>query len=141
MRIAFVGKGGSGKTTLSALTALSLAKKNRTIALDIDINQHLTEVIDPSLAKPPSLTANAQEIKKFLLGSNKLVGDISQMYKSTPPGRGSQLFKFSNVKDAPFDQLFVAAGRNLYLSGVGEMTEEDRGYLVFMANRVSLSCF
>ncbi|CAM5528647.1 hypothetical protein SFUMM280S_03018 [Streptomyces fumanus] len=42
MRIAFVGKGGSGKTTLSALLIRHLAATGApVVAIDADINQHL----------------------------------------------------------------------------------------------------
>jgi CO dehydrogenase maturation factor len=42
VKIAFVGKGGSGKTTLSALFARHLAASGApVVAIDADINQHL----------------------------------------------------------------------------------------------------
>lgn len=46
MRIAFVGKGGSGKTTLSALLSRHLARSGAPVlAVDGDINQHLAEAL------------------------------------------------------------------------------------------------
>ncbi|MGW0901344.1 nucleotide-binding protein, partial [Streptomyces goshikiensis] len=42
MKIAFVGKGGSGKTTLSSLFIRHLAANEAAVvAVDADINQHL----------------------------------------------------------------------------------------------------
>ena len=42
MKIAFVGKGGSGKTTLSSLFIRHLATTGApVVAVDADINQHL----------------------------------------------------------------------------------------------------
>src|SRR5919197_1060245 len=42
MKIAFVGKGGAGKTTLAALFARHLAAQGATVwAVDADINQNL----------------------------------------------------------------------------------------------------
>ena len=42
MRIAFVGKGGSGKTTTAAVFSRYLAAQGRpVVAIDADINQHL----------------------------------------------------------------------------------------------------
>jgi CO dehydrogenase maturation factor len=47
VRIAFVGKGGSGKTTLSALFTRYLADQGPpVIAIDADINQHLARPWD-----------------------------------------------------------------------------------------------
>ena len=46
MKIAFAGKGGSGKTTLSALFTRYLAGQGRpVVAIDADINQHLAEAL------------------------------------------------------------------------------------------------
>ena len=46
MRVAFVGKGGSGKTTLSSLLVRHLAGEGLpVIAVDADINQHLAETL------------------------------------------------------------------------------------------------
>ncbi|MBO0849661.1 MAG: AAA family ATPase, partial [Pseudonocardia sp.] len=46
MRIAFVGKGGSGKTTLAALFTRYLAELGLSVlAIDADINQHLGQAL------------------------------------------------------------------------------------------------
>ena len=46
MKIAFVGKGGSGKTTLSSLFIRHLAGQGLpVVAIDADINQHLAEAL------------------------------------------------------------------------------------------------
>jgi hypothetical protein len=44
MRIAFVGKGGSGKTTAVAMFSRHVAEhSHRVVAIDADINQHLAQ--------------------------------------------------------------------------------------------------
>jgi CO dehydrogenase maturation factor len=56
MRVAFVGKGGSGKTTLSALFARHLAHSGApVVAIDGDIDQHLAEAL--GLSDGESFTA------------------------------------------------------------------------------------
>ena len=46
MRVAFVGKGGSGKTTTAAAFSRYLAAQGRpVVAVDADINQHLAAAL------------------------------------------------------------------------------------------------
>jgi CO dehydrogenase maturation factor len=46
MKIAFVGKGGAGKTTLAALFSRHLAAAGRAVlAIDADINQNLAAAL------------------------------------------------------------------------------------------------
>lgn len=65
MRAAFVGKGGSGKTTLSALFSRELAHSGApVVAIDGDINQHLAHALglgdDETFAAPPSVRGSAR---------------------------------------------------------------------------------
>lgn len=61
MKIAFVGKGGSGKTTLSSLFIRHLAAIGApVIAVDADINQHLGPALgldDDQAAELPAMGA------------------------------------------------------------------------------------
>ena len=67
MKVAFVGKGGSGKTTLAALFSRYLAAAGATVwAIDADINQHLAAALgaDPQQARLwPALGEHLDEIK------------------------------------------------------------------------------
>ncbi|KUO13043.1 ATP-binding protein [Streptomyces sp. DSM 15324] len=96
MRVAFVGKGGSGKTTLSALFARELARSGAPVlAVDGDINQHLAEALDPGAGPftAPPLAAHTGEIKDLLRGTNPRIASREAMVKTTPPGRGSRLLR------------------------------------------------
>ena len=56
MKIAFAGKGGSGKTTLSSLFVQYLAARGLpVVAIDADINQHLAEALDAARGREREL--------------------------------------------------------------------------------------
>ncbi|WP_354644979.1 ATP-binding protein [Kitasatospora camelliae] len=133
MKIAFVGKGGSGKTTLSALFIRHLAAAGcPVIAVDADINQHLGPALgltDSQAAALPSLGAHLPEIKEYLRGSNPLIPSAEAMIKTTPPGRGSRLLRI--VEENP---VYAACARPIALDegsvrllATGAFTEEDLG--------------
>jgi CO dehydrogenase maturation factor len=61
MRIAFVGKGGSGKTTLASLFCKHLAATGRPVlTIDADINQHLGVALGLSEQAASSVPALAE---------------------------------------------------------------------------------
>ncbi|MFM9445853.1 ATP-binding protein [Streptomyces acidiscabies] len=128
MRIAFVGKGGSGKTTLSALFARHLARTSAPVlAVDGDINQHLAEALDPD-AEPftaPPLAGHTGEIKDLLRGTNPLIPSREAMVKTTPPGRGSRLL--SLLGDDELHTRHVQRIGGVPLMVTGEFDESDLG--------------
>jgi CO dehydrogenase maturation factor len=95
VKIAFVGKGGSGKTTLAALVARRLAGTGAPLlAVDADINQHLGTALGASedeVVMLPALAGHLPMIKDYLRGSNPRIASAASMIKTTPPGRGSRL--------------------------------------------------
>ena len=70
MKIAFVGKGGSGKTTLAALFTRFIAASapdTALLAIDADINQHLAVALganEDEAALLPALGDNLSAIKR-----------------------------------------------------------------------------
>jgi CO dehydrogenase maturation factor len=97
MKIAFVGKGGSGKTTLSSLFIRHLATTGApVVAVDADINQHLGPALGLDEAEAAALPAMGERlplIKDCLRGSNPRIASAETMIKTTPPGEGSRLLR------------------------------------------------
>ena len=97
MRIAVVGKWGSGKTTISALLALYLAQQGKNLLLiDADLNVHLPGLFLPWGEFPEqkylSFPETTQTIKTYLKGDNQRIGSLETFRKTTPPTSESQLF-------------------------------------------------
>ncbi|PWI14216.1 ATP-binding protein [Streptomyces sp. Act143] len=128
MRIAFVGKGGSGKTTLSALFSRHLARTGAPVlAVDGDINQHLAEALGhtgPPLDAPP-LGAHLAALKNYLRGTNPRIASADAMIKTTPPGRGSRLL--SLLGDDEIHARHVRHVGGVPLMVTGEFDESDLG--------------
>ncbi|MGW0806107.1 ATP-binding protein [Nonomuraea sp. NPDC002799] len=124
MRVAFVGKGGSGKTTMSALFARHVASQgDPVVAMDADINQHLALVLGLD-RQPEPLGAHLGEIKDRLRGSNPRIPAADAMVKTTPPGRGSTLLTFD---DLAADPCSLATPDGLRLLATGPFSEDDLG--------------
>ncbi|MEU6373166.1 ATP-binding protein [Streptomyces sp. NPDC046909] len=128
MRIAFVGKGGSGKTTLSALFSRHLARSGAPVlAVDGDINQHLAEALghDGETPAAPPLGTHLDAIKTYLRGTNPRIASPEAMIKTTPPGRGSRLLRL--LGDDELHTRHVRLAGEVPLMVTGEFEESDLG--------------
>jgi CO dehydrogenase maturation factor len=126
VKVAFVGKGGSGKTTMSALFARYLAASGApVVAIDADINQHLGVALglaEEEAAALPALGARLTAIKEYLRGSNPRISSAATMVKTTPPGRGSRLLRV--LGDDPVHDLSrVVDGVPLLVTGPFEASD------------------
>ncbi len=135
MRIAFVGKGGSGKTTASSLFIRSLLDKGLPVlAIDGDINQHLAEALDlppGAIAATPELGNALGRLKPLLRGTNGRIPTNAAMVKTTPPGPGSHLVTLA--PDDPVLAQFAFAQGTLRFVRVGGFEDEDLGTKCFHA--------
>ncbi|MFJ8361886.1 ATP-binding protein [Streptomyces sp. NPDC093984] len=129
MRVAFVGKGGSGKTTLSALFSRHLARSGApVVAIDGDINQHLAYALglgDDEFFTAPPLSARIGEIKDYLRGTNPRVPSRDAMVKTTPPGRGSRLLRLLGEDEVHSRHVQEVDGVPLMVTGAFD--ERDLG--------------
>lgn len=129
MKVAFVGKGGSGKTTITSLLTLYLASQQMPIiAIDADINQHLSRAlgIPEELVKTiPPMGIQINRIKEYLKGNNKRINDQFPMIKTTPPGFGSRLLRFEESN--PIFDYFSIEHKGITFLAVGPFSESDLG--------------
>jgi CO dehydrogenase maturation factor len=129
VKVAFVGKGGSGKTTLSGLFARHLAAAGAPVlAIDADINQHLGVALgldEETASRLPALGERLHQIKEYLRGDNPRIRSAESMTKTTPPGRGSRLLRV--VEDNPIYAEAVRQAGGVRLMVTGPFSEEDLG--------------
>lgn len=130
MRIAFVGKGGSGKTTVAALFTHYLIRKGKPVlAIDADINMHMSELLGFTeqipVAKQLSTPEVAKAIKIYLKGNNYRIKELSHFRKTTPPSRESNFMRLSSHN--PIIDNYSLKTANLTFMAVGTYDPEGIG--------------
>jgi len=145
MKIAFVGKGGSGKSTLSALFIryLQSAQKANVLAIDADLNMNLAgllgvQVDSTTLLARPDVQEN---LRTALKGNNPLIKDAHSFLPTTPPGVGSHVIRSVNDEILNSYALTIDNNPSLRLLTVGSYGKEEIGQAcyhthLFMAENI-----
>ncbi|MEV7814787.1 ATP-binding protein [Streptomyces flaveolus] len=147
MKVAFVGKGGSGKTTLSSLFIRHLVASGApVVAIDADINQHLGPALglgEEEAAALPAMGEQLSLIKDYLRGTNPRIASASTMIKTTPPGEGSRLV---GVREP--NPVYDACARPVELDGgaarlmvTGPFTDADLGVACYHSKTGAVELF
>lgn len=134
MKIAFVGKGGSGKTTMSTLFAQYVSQQQKVLAIDADINMHMAELFDVSGFSDSMLLSEKEpsdELRTWLRGSNPLIESNAHFKKSTPPGAGSRLIDVTDRNGWAIQRFGIPVHSSLALMTVGSYSE----------NGIASSCY
>jgi CO dehydrogenase maturation factor len=127
MKIAFVGKGGSGKTTASSLFTQYQSESQPTLAVDADINMHMAELLtrkQPTKEYLISEKEPSKAIRNYLRGTNTRIQTNAHFKKSTPPGSGSNLVSVMNPDDWLINIYGQKITDSLSLITVGSYSEE-----------------
>ncbi len=135
MRIAFTGKGGSGKTTLATLFIQWLAAQNAPVlAIDGDINQHLGAALEftpEQLENLPKIGIENAWVKQYLRGTNPRIRDIGHMTETTPAGTGSQFVHFGDDTNELLHKFTMRSKSGVAFMAIGGHTMD----------KVAASCY
>ncbi|RYG61355.1 MAG: ATP-binding protein [Alphaproteobacteria bacterium] len=131
MRIAFTGKGGSGKTTLATLFIQYMAsQKQPVLAIDGDINQHLgaaLELTPQQVDALPKLGIENAWVKEFHRGTNPLIQSAKHMTETTPPGTGSQFVYFGDESNELLRKFSTKTRSGVTFMAIGGHTMDEVG--------------
>lgn len=136
MKIAFVAKGGSGKSTTASLFARYLEDlKKQYLCVDADINMHMMDILGVSMPKDKGLSFkdNDKDIKDYLKGGNKRIVSAEQIVKTTPPSLDSN-FLFINKDNYIAKNYAVPVKRYGQLMHVGTYEAEGIGESCYHTN-------
>ena len=125
MKIAFVWKWWSGKSTISALFTKHLFQKNLPVIwFDADINinyfQNMNIEIKPELAL--SNSENMKQIRNFLIWENEKIKSPAYFVKTTPPGSWSNFLEYR--KDNFIIKNFAQQVQGNYFMYIGTYNDD-----------------
>ena len=138
MRLAFMGKGGSGKSTFCAAFIQYLSdKKSDVFAVDADVNMHLGQLLE--MNTPPSLGDYYTELQEYLFSERKIpLSDIPEV-GCIPPSLDSKFIYYE--ADDPIIRKFTTSKNSLRLMQVGTFDSSEVGTWCFHGRLRSLELF
>ncbi|MCX8008660.1 MAG: ATP-binding protein [Patescibacteria group bacterium] len=136
MRIAFVGKGGSGKSTITGLFFLHLVEQHLPVlCLDADLNIHIPKLLGVNIPSGQSLSTpkNVLAIRTYLKGNSSYIRSIDHFYKTTPPSTGVNLITV-NSDNPIIKKFFYSYTNSSYVGIVGTYQDDEIGKSCYHTN-------
>lgn len=138
MKIAFVGKGGSGKSTMTSLFIrhLQAQGKRDVMAIDADLNMNLAGLLGVSVPESTILSRPdvADSIRTHLRGHNPLIADHTKFLPTTPPGPGSNVIRRADDPALASYAVRVSDSPVVSLMTVGTYDREGIGQSCYHTN-------
>lgn len=126
MKIGVVGKGGSGKTTLSWLSALTAQAAGHDVyALDADFNQHLSAQFGVNRDSITPLSGGRGMLVGHVMGTRADIS-VDEFKKTTKPAAGSRLLRLDREDPFLTNYIYTSAS-GVKLLRIGEFGPEDKG--------------
>ena len=136
MRVAFLGKGGSGKSTMAAAFTKHVGKTQSVVAIDADVNQHLGSLLNIENGK--SMGDTFCSIQQYVLGARTDLA-ASEVVGTLPPSKHSR-FITVNLDD-PFIREHAVTKGNVSMLQVGTYEGKDVGKTCYHTKLASLELF
>lgn len=126
MRIAFLGKGGSGKTTTSSFVARVAAEMYRELyVIDADINVHMREALGLSSGEAHEFRQVFEYVETKIRHDRPDVAALKTLPRTLPPWRLEDRYTLS-FEAAPCKDL--RRHDNMLLLELGSYTEDTMGW-------------
>ncbi|MFW5719442.1 MAG: AAA family ATPase [Candidatus Dojkabacteria bacterium] len=130
MKIAFLGKGGSGKTTLSAAFATYMHEQEKNVLLvDADVNVHVNRIIGIEESDLQPISRNMNGIVSYVKGERVDLGN-APFISATPPSKGSRFITLEK-EDELLKGSTVSNKEGLRLMTIGTYEGEDIGFTCY----------